>query len=74
VTGTPFVKNYEFDYDFGIPWGRCSVVFTAVAGHIMKEDFPQAYGWNKCDPAELFDAPIERTVDEVSSVIDLNRS
>ena len=67
MRGNQFVKNYEFDYNFGPPWGHCPVVFTSVAGHIIKEDFPKAYGWNSCDPGALFDAPIERTVDEVRS-------
>ena len=65
VRGNQFVKNYEFDYNFGPLWGNCSVIFTSVSGHLIKEDFPKAYGWNNCDPGALFDAPIERSVDEV---------
>jgi len=63
------VKNDDFNYDFGQPWGSCSVTFTSVAGHVMNEDFPEAYGWNKCDPIALFDAPIERQVSTVRIVL-----
>lgn len=67
IRGTQYVKNYEFEYNFGGSWGQCSVVFTSVAGHLMNEDFPQAYGWNRCEPIALFTAPIERTVAEAST-------
>jgi DNA topoisomerase-3 len=60
------VKNYEFDYDFGPPWGSCSVTFTSVAGHVMSEDFPETHAWGKCDPLALFEAPIERKILGVS--------
>jgi hypothetical protein len=66
VRGNQYLKNYQFDYNFGPPWGACSVTFTAVAGHVMDEDFPESFGWGKCEPGALFDAPIVRRVHEVS--------
>ena len=36
-----------------------TMITTSVRGHLASQDFPPAYGWSKCDPAALFDAPIE---------------
>lgn len=59
------MKNYAFDYEFAPPWGRCSVTFTAVSGHIMAQAFPSQFkNWDGCDPGALFDAPINRFVEE----------
>jgi DNA topoisomerase-3 len=66
VAGNQFLKNYVFDYQFGPPWGNCTITFTSVAGHIVKRDFnPERYGWGKCNPLELFEAPIETSFEEV---------
>ena len=35
------------------------MITTSVRGHLASQDFPPAYGWNKCDPVALFDAPIQ---------------
>jgi DNA topoisomerase-3 len=37
------------------------MITTSVRGHLASIDFPPSYGWNKCDPIALFDAPIEVT-------------
>lgn len=67
VTGSQYVKNYEFDFAFGPPWGNCSVTMTSVIGHLYGLDFPQEYRkWHSCRPAQLFDAPVTETIDEVS--------
>ncbi|KAF2275455.1 DNA topoisomerase III [Westerdykella ornata] len=59
VRGIQWVKNYKFDYDFP-RWGRSSVTFTCVAGHILQQDFGERYrAWKSCQPQELFEAPIE---------------
>jgi DNA topoisomerase-3 len=36
-----------------------TMITTSVRGHLANQDFPDAYGWNKCAPIALFDAPIE---------------
>ena len=36
-----------------------TMITTSVRGHLASQDFPLAYGWSKCDPVALFDAPIE---------------
>jgi len=35
------------------------MITTSVRGHLASQDFPPTYGWSKCDPKVLFDAPIE---------------
>ncbi|KAG0670865.1 DNA topoisomerase [Kluyveromyces marxianus] len=65
---SPYIKNYDFQYDFQwLNMGRCNVTMTAVAGHLMNLAFPQReFGWGKCDPNALFDAP---TIDEIDDKI-----
>jgi DNA topoisomerase-3 len=66
ITGSPYLKNYVFDYTFGPPWGQSNVTFTSVVGHIVKRDFPERYNnWQQVNPSDLFEAPIETTVEEV---------
>lgn len=36
-----------------------TMITTSVRGHLAHQDFGPAYGWNKCDPFQLFDAPME---------------
>ncbi|KAI9672711.1 MAG: DNA topoisomerase [Alyxoria varia] len=58
-TGVPWLKNYEFDFEFSLPWGQCKVTMTSVAGHIKGSDFEGRYrGWESCQPQELYDATI----------------
>jgi len=58
-TSSPFIKNYDFDY----PQTRSQYTVTAVAGHLMNQDFGSAFkSWNSCDPFSLFEASIEVTV------------
>lgn len=65
VRGIQWVKNYKFDYDFP-RWGRSSVTFTCVAGHILQQDFGERYRkWMSCQPQDLFEAPIETHVAQV---------
>ena len=66
MTGVVYVKNYEFDFTFNPPWGRCSVVMTSVTGHLTVSEFEGRYkGWQSCQPVELFDAPIVTRVPDV---------
>lgn len=34
------------------------MITTSVRGHLASQDFPAEYGWTKCDPLALFEAPI----------------
>ncbi|EAQ89174.1 hypothetical protein CHGG_05793 [Chaetomium globosum CBS 148.51] len=58
-TRNTYIKNYTFDYDFGPPWGHCSVTMTAVKGHLTTVEFPSDYKqWEYPPPDRLFDAPV----------------
>ena len=67
INGNPFVKNYEFDFDFGPPWGNCGVTMTSVIGHLTGLEFPPEYrDWRHPPPARLFDAPVQVCIADVS--------
>ncbi len=34
---------------------KVDVIITSVRGHILDSEFPEKFGWRKCDPLELFD-------------------
>ena len=36
-----------------------TMITTSVRGHLAAQDFTPEYGWTKCDPVALFDAPIQ---------------
>lgn len=70
VPGNPYVKNYEFDFEFPPPWGRSHVVMTSVLGHLTQTDFGGRYSsWQGCSPAELFDGPIITDVAQVDQTV-----
>lgn len=47
------------------------MIITSVTGHMMELEFEAAYkGWNSCQPAELFDAPLNKTVKKESENIE----
>ncbi|KAJ6141310.1 hypothetical protein N7470_010206 [Penicillium chermesinum] len=65
IRGNKYVKNYEFDFNFGGPWGNCSVTVTSVLGHLTGLDFERQYkGWLSCPPGALFEAPVKEEVDK----------
>ena len=69
ITGNQYVKNYEFDFQFGPPWGTCSVTMTSVLGHLTGLEFTQRYRkWHSCAPVQLFDADVVTEVAHVSIV------
>lgn len=66
INGNKYIKNYEFDFNFGSAWGHCAVTMTSVVGHLSTLDFEQQYRqWNSCQPGRLFDAPTVNYVDPV---------
>ncbi|KAF3897584.1 DNA topoisomerase [Trichophyton interdigitale] len=65
IEGNQYVKNHEFDFTFGPPWGSCSVVMTSVLGHLTASDFEPRYrNWNSCNPSQLFAANVIIAVDK----------
>ncbi|PKS06825.1 hypothetical protein jhhlp_006901 [Lomentospora prolificans] len=72
-TRVKFIKNYTFDFDFGQPWGRCSVVMTCVTGHLTGMVFPAAFSnWTYPPPDSLFTAPVTTQVDDDKKSIAAN--
>ncbi|RMJ23089.1 hypothetical protein PHISP_06040 [Aspergillus sp. HF37] len=70
IPGNVYVKNYVFNYNFGNPWGSCSVTMTSVIGHLMSLDFESRYnGWGSCPPAWLFELPVFEKVDQNKKAI-----
>jgi DNA topoisomerase-3 len=54
--------NYkQMQYTLPILVTPHTMITTSVRGHLAQQDFPAAYGWSKCDPLLLFDAPLETT-------------
>lgn len=50
---------------------QAKMVITSVTGHMMELEFESAYkGWNSCQPAELFTAPLSKTVKKESENIE----
>ncbi|OJJ72748.1 hypothetical protein ASPBRDRAFT_206625 [Aspergillus brasiliensis CBS 101740] len=65
IRGNQYVKNYVFDFNFGGPWGTCSVTMTSVIGHLTGLDFERQYRtWLSCPPSALFEAPVHESVAE----------
>lgn len=70
VRGNPYVKNYEFDFNFGPVWGQCSVTMTSVLGHLTGTEYsPEHRKWSSCAPVQLFELPIYQTFDDVGDCI-----
>lgn len=68
-TQNKYIKNYCFEFDFGPPWGNCSVTMTAVTGHLTSTDFNSGYkNWSYPPPVTLFGAPITTFVSTVSII------
>jgi DNA topoisomerase-3 len=71
VRGSQYIKNYDFVFDFGHPWGTCQVTMTSVIGHLTDLKFPpdiERGEWKYPPPINLFSAPVRTTVAEVSGV------
>jgi DNA topoisomerase-3 len=41
-----------------------TMITTSVRGHLASQDFGPAYGWTRCPPVALFDAPINTEYSE----------
>lgn len=62
-TRNQYIKNYAFDFDFGPPYGPCSVTMTAVIGHLTNLEFtPEHKNWSFPPPESLFHAPVVTSV------------
>ncbi|KAM3427461.1 hypothetical protein MY4824_009430 [Beauveria thailandica] len=58
-TRNQYVKNYAFDFNFGAPYGQCSVTMTCVSGHLTNLEFTAEHkNWSFPPPESLFNAPV----------------
>lgn len=65
MAGLTYQKNYEFEFDFGPPWGHCAVTMTSVSGHLYTLRFgPEMKNWGESNPIRLFDAPVYNVVED----------
>ena len=63
------VSQYNRVHRFGYQlrgYGQCEMVFTSVSGHLMDHKFvdPAVKSWQGCDPSELFDTEVQKSVRE----------
>ncbi|KAJ6810794.1 putative DNA topoisomerase 3-alpha isoform X1 [Iris pallida] len=55
--------NRVFEFDYSIGGRNCHMLFTSVTGHLMELEFDERYRkWHSCDPAELYSAPVRKSV------------
>ncbi|KAF7727733.1 DNA topoisomerase [Apophysomyces ossiformis] len=68
-TSDTYIKNYIFNYTFN--QRSAQVTMTSLRGHAMQLDFDQTISknWRACDPEDLFEAPVYRTVSEDAQAI-----
>ncbi|KAI9732252.1 MAG: DNA topoisomerase [Claussenomyces sp. TS43310] len=65
VPNNPYVKNYDFQFDFGPPWGNCEVTMTSVLGHLTELEFgDDVKDWRYPPPIRLFDARVHTRVSD----------
>lgn len=72
-----YCRNYDFVYRlptqiFGTATPRIStstmsveMTMTSVRGHMMEFEFPEEFKWQRCDPSELFAAPLLHRITKV---------
>ncbi|XP_057419211.1 DNA topoisomerase 3-alpha isoform X2 [Lotus japonicus] len=57
--------NKIFEFNYNIRGQPCHMLFTSVTGHLMELEFEERYRkWHSCDPADLFQAEVRKTVPE----------
>ncbi|XP_021855036.1 DNA topoisomerase 3-alpha isoform X2 [Spinacia oleracea] len=55
--------NKIFEFDYTIRGQPIHMLFTSVTGHLMELEFDDRYRkWHSCDPSELYQAPVRKTV------------
>ncbi|XP_073225379.1 DNA topoisomerase 3-alpha isoform X2 [Cicer arietinum] len=57
--------NRIFEFNYTIRGQPCHMLFTSVIGHLMELEFEDRYRkWHSCDPADLYHAPVRKSVPE----------
>ena len=58
--------NRIFEFNYAINGRACHMLVTSVTGHLMELEFDDRFRrWHSCDPAELFHAPVRKSVPQV---------
>ncbi|MED6216586.1 DNA topoisomerase 3-alpha [Stylosanthes scabra] len=57
--------NKIFEFSYSIRGQPCNMLFTSVTGHLMELEFDERFRkWHSCDPADLYQAPVRKSVPE----------
>lgn len=57
--------NRIFEFNYSINGQPCHMLVTSVIGHLMELEFEDRFRkWHSCDPADLYHAPVRKTVPE----------
>ncbi|GMM36066.1 DNA topoisomerase 3 [Saccharomycopsis crataegensis] len=62
-----YIKNYDFSFNFGGSLGQCEVTMTSVLGNFRNNIFPDEYNWGRCEPMQLFTAPLKKGYENKTS-------
>ncbi|OEL29588.1 DNA topoisomerase 3-alpha [Dichanthelium oligosanthes] len=58
--------NRVFEFNYAINGRACRMLVTSVTGHLMELEFDDRFRrWHSCDPADLFHAPVRKSVPQV---------
>ncbi|ONL93971.1 DNA topoisomerase 3-alpha [Zea mays] len=62
--------NRIFEFNYAINGRACHMLVTSVTGHLMELEFDDRFRrWHSCDPAELFHAPVRKSVPQDKQAI-----
>ncbi|EEC74578.1 hypothetical protein OsI_10148 [Oryza sativa Indica Group] len=64
--------NRVFEFDYSIGGRACHMLVTSVTGHLMELEFDDRFRrWHSCDPADLFHAPVRKSVPQGTALKEL---
>lgn len=62
--------NKIFEFEYTIRGQPIHMIFTSVTGHLMELEFDERFKkWHSCDPADLYQAPVRKSVPQVCHLI-----
>jgi len=66
--------NRVFEFNYAIHGQACRMLVTSVTGHLMELEFEDRFRrWHSCDPADLFHAPVRKSVPQVCRSLSASR-
>jgi len=67
--------NRVFEFNYAIHGQACRMLVTSVTGHLMELEFEDRFRrWHSCDPADLFHAPVRKSVPQVCRSLSASRA